>query len=56
MLIAKVVSTIIILIARFISTKDTLVTFKNIIVILIVKFVPAEVLLVSILFVIIKIN
>ena len=42
----------IVLIAEIVSIKDTLVTFKNIVVILTVRFVPAEVLFVSILFVV----
>ena len=39
-------STIVILVARIISIKDILITFKNIVIVLIVKFVFAEVLFV----------
>ena len=45
-LITKVVSTIVILIARIVSIKDTLITFKNIVIVLTVRFVLAEVLFV----------
>ena len=55
-LIVKVVSTIVILIARIVFTKDTSITFKNIVIIFIIRFVFAKVLFVSILFVNIKTN
>ena len=55
-LIAKVVSIIIVLTARIVFAKDISITFKNIVIVLIVRFVPAKVLFVSILFVNIKSN
>ena len=54
--IAKVVSTIVVLIARIVSAKDTLITFENIVVVLTVRFVFAKVSFVSVLFVNIKNN
>ena len=53
-LIAKVVFTIVILIAGIVLAKDTFVTFRDIIIMLTVRFVLAEVLFVSVLFVNIK--
>ena len=46
MLIIKFVFTIIILVAKIIFTKEPLIIFKNIVIILIVKFVLAKVLFV----------
>ena len=49
----EIVSTIdIILIIEIVSTKDFLIIFKNIVIVLTVRFVFAEVLFVSVLFVI----
>ena len=47
---------VVILIARIVSIKDTLIIFKNIVIVLIVGFVLAKVLFVNILFVNIKTN
>ena len=44
MLIAKVVLAIVILVAKFISTKDTLVIFENIVIVFTARFVLTEVL------------
>ena len=43
-LIEEFISTIIVLIARIVSAKDILIIFKNIVVILTVRFVLAKVL------------
>ena len=44
MLIEEFVSIIIVLIARIVSIKDTLIIFKSVIVVLIVRFIFAKVL------------
>ena len=47
-LIAKVVSTIVVLIAGIVFAKDTLITFKSVVVVLTVRFILVEVLFVNI--------
>ena len=47
-LIIKFVSTIVVLTAKIVFAKDTLITFENIVVVLTVKFVLVEVLFVNI--------
>ena len=55
-LIIEFVSTIVVLAAEIVSAEDTLIIFKDIIIVFTVRFVFAEVLFVSILFVNIKTN
>ena len=47
-LIAEFVSAIVVLIAEIVSAEDTLIIFENIVVVLTVRFVLAEVLFVNI--------
>ena len=47
---------VVVLIAGIVFTKDISIIFKNIIVVLIIRFMPAKVLFVNILFVNIKTN
>ena len=55
-LIVELVSIVVVLIARNVFTKDTLITFRGVIIILIVRFILAKVLFVNILFANIKTN
>ena len=55
-LISKVISIIVILRAGIISIKDIFIIFKSVVVILIIRFIFAKVLFISILFVNIKTN